>query len=1119
MKNMKNILSALFLFSLIVGTDFNAISAQTNANLQTNSILKGGDTSPTMVKLVDVLKSFKTKFDTDVLFEDKSIEGLVVSSDIINPKESVEVNLNNLLSSFSLSFKKVKDKTYVIVSKKTKKSTSTSITNPFKVELETPTEITTTATRSAPNDVVITGVVRDEKNAFLPGVTIMEKGKANTVVSKNDGSFLIKVSSTSSVLVFSYVDYQTQEVFVGTNVTLNISLKAGVKELDQIVVVGYGTQKKKDITGAVSSISKDRLADLPNSNFEQALQGAMPGVSVSTTSASAEGSGNSILVRGKNSIHAGTEPLIILDGIPFTGSMSEINPNDLESIDVLKDASSAAIYGAKASGGVIILTTKQGKKGKVLITYDFQLGQSQAAATPNLMNGQEFYNFKINRINPSANITPAEQAVYNSKSWINWEDLALRKGMRAQHSISISGATEKTKFYFNASYLSVEGIAKGDQFKRYSLRSNVDYKLASWISLASNTSLSIIDRSGIPIDFAGTSKYSGSVQATFFNPLTTPFNADGSLTVSAYPYDSLYGNPLSPTLASNNDMTYKMFTGNSVTVNVPYIKGLTYKFNTGVELSNSVAKTFYGVNTYYGLNNGGAAIDYSMIHRNFTIENIINYNKEFGVHSIGVTALYSAQSEDENVAQFTGTHFGAAVLNSNGTYLDWTAASNIVSAAANDTTTFKKNTLSQMIRLNYGYDSRYLLTFTVRRDGFSAFGTNQKYGVFPAIAVGWNIKKEHFMQDVDFINVLKFRTSYGMNGNSNITAYTALNNLVNRPYLSGSGIALQGFVPSVLGNDKLGWESSKVFDLGLDYTLLNQRISGSIDYYNKSSNNLILKRSISSVQGFTSVKENIGKVDNKGIELNLSALVIKQKDFSWSASGNIAYNDNKILDLYGDGKSDTANKWFVGKPIDVAFGYKYAGIFQIGDKGMNEYAGAQPGYVKIATVGNDTVLTANDRQVIGNLQPKLIWGISNTIKYKNWSLYVFVRGVGNVIKEDALQYDNVNSDVSKNTTVKTWWTPTNHSTTHWANDGNANPSSYAVKVYENASFARLQDVTLSYELSQNIINKLDISRVKLYISGRNLALISSFKGIDPELNSQFSIPNQREFVIGLNIGF
>jgi len=1119
MKNMRNILSALCLFSLIVGTDFNAISAQTNANLQTNSIIKGGDTSPTMVKLVDVLKSFKTKFDTDVLFEDKSIEGLVVSSDIINPKESVEVNLNNLLSSFSLSFKKVKDKTYVIVSKKTKKSTSTSITNPFKVELETPTETTiTTATRSAPNDVVITGVVRDEKNAFLPGVTIMEKGKANTVVSKNDGSFLIKVSSTSSVLVFSYVDYQTQEVLVGNNVTLNISLKAGVKELDQIVVVGYGTQKKKDITGAVSSISKDRLADLPNSNFEQALQGAMPGVSVSTTSASAEGSGNSILVRGKNSIHAGTEPLIILDGIPFTGSMSEINPNDLESIDVLKDASSAAIYGAKASGGVIILTTKQGRKGKVTVSYDGQMGISEVAKKPDLMNGQEFYNFKLNRANAVNTISASEQAVYDSKSWVNWYDLGTRTGIRNQQSISVSGATDKAKYYFNASYLKVQGVAKGDQFGRYSIRSNYDYKLASWISLGSNTNISVIDRSGTPVNFSNS-----TTGATFFNPLTTPYNPDGSLTISAWPDgEPSYGNPLSTTLVTNNDITYKLFTGNNLTVNVPFVKGLSYKFNTGVELSNTINKTFYGLNTYTGVQNNGEAKDYQMTHRNFTIENIVNFTREFGLHSIGVTGLYSAQSEDEAVDEYTGVNFGSAVLNSNGVFFQMDQAGTITASAPSTLTTFKKNTLSQMLRINYGYDSKYLLTLTARRDGFSAFGVGQKYGTFPAIALGWNIKRESFMRDIDVINSLKLRLSYGLNGNSNLPAYSSLANVGKTAnYLSSSATVLQGVFPSVLGNEFLGWESSKVYNIGVDYTILQQRISGSIDLYDKSSNHLILARAISPVQGFTSVVENIGKVDNKGIELSLNTINIKQKDFSWSTTGNIAFNNNKIVDLYGNGQNDTANQWFIGKPIDVVYGYKYAGVFQTGDKDtVQQQSGVQsahPGYVKIAPIGKDSVISVNDKQILGNTQPKIVWGISNTFKYKNWSLYVFIRGVGNVIKENTLAQDAVGGSITENTTVKTWWTPTNHSTTHWANDANANL--YHVGVYENASFARLQDITLSYEIPQKLITKLDLSRVKIYATGRNLAIITKYNGIDPELTSQISTPNQKEFVLGLNVGF
>lgn len=1112
MKNMKSILRGVCLFAMILSTNYAALSAQSNtATFQTNTT-KGGDTSPMMVKLTDVLKSFKTKFDADVLFEDKAIEGLVVSPDLINVKESVEVNLNNLLSSFSLSYKKVKDKTYLIISKKIKKGNTT--INPLKVEIENLTD----PNKPAPNDLVITGTVRDDKNATIAGATIVEKGKNNTVISKADGTFSIKVSSTSSVLVFTYEGFQTQEVTIGNNTALSISLKQAVKDLEQVVVVGYGTQKKKDITGAVSSISKDRLADLPNSNFEQALQGALPGVSVSTNSASAEGSGNSILVRGKNSIHAGTEPLIILDGIPFTGNMSEINPNDLESIDVLKDASSAAIYGARASGGVIILTTKQGRKGKVTVTYDAQIGVTEVAKKPDLMNGQEFYNFKVNRANAVNTISASEQAVYDSKSWVNWDDLATRKGIRNQQSISISGASDKAKYYFNASYLKVQGVAKGDQFGRYSIRSNYDYKLASWISLGSNTNISVIDRSGIPVDFSNS-----TTGATFFNPLTTPYNPDGSLTISAWPDgEPSYGNPLSTTLVTNNDMTYKLFTGNNVTINAPFVKGLSYKFNTGVELSNTVNKTFYGLNTFTGVQNNGEAKDYEMTHRNFTIENIVNYNREFGLHNIGVTGLYSAQSEDEAEDEYTGVNFGSAVLNSNGKFFEMDQAATITATAPTPATTFKKNTLSQMLRINYGYDSKYLLTLTARRDGFSAFGEGQKYGIFPAIALGWNIKREKFMEDVDIFNSLKLRLSYGLNGNSNLPAYSSLANVGKTAnYLSGSATVLQGVFPSVLGNEFLGWESSKVYNIGVDFSIFQQRISGSIDVYDKSSNHLILARAISPVQGFTSVIENIGKVDNKGIELSLSTINIKQKDFTWSTTGNIAYNNNKITDLYGNGQNDTANQWFIGKPIDVVYGYKYAGVFQTGDKDtVQQQSGGQsahPGYVKIAPVGKDSVISVNDKQILGNTQPKLVWGISNTFKYKNWSLYIFIRGVSNVIKENTLAQDAVGGSITENTTVKTWWTPTNHSTSHWANDANANL--YHVGIYENASFARLQDITLSYEFPQKLVTKLDLSRIKLYVTGRNLGVITKYNGIDPELTSQISTPNQREFVLGLNVGF
>jgi TonB-linked SusC/RagA family outer membrane protein len=951
----------------------------------------------------------------------------------------------------------------------------------------------------------ITGKVLNADGSPLSGASVIIKGGTKGTTTDADGNFTIIIAD-KDVLLVSFAGFISQQITTKEAEVL-IKLIPQLQNLEDVVVVGYGTQKKKDITGSVVSVPKDRLENLPNTNFQQALQGAMPGIRVTTNSNGAEGNGSSILIRGRNSITAGTGPFIILDGIPYTGGMSEINPNDLESIDVLKDASAAAIYGAKAAGGVIILTTKQGKRGKTAIVYDALVGQQIIANKPNLLSGAEFYEFKKNRANVPGAMTPSEEAVYTAGNWVDWYDLATRKGSRNQHSISISGASEKSKHYFNATYLNVNGIAKNDRFNRYSLRSNVEYKVAKGISVGSNALITIIDRGGLAADF------SGQNGANFMNPLTTPYNEDGSIKPYAWPENNVAGNPLSNLVVKNEDKAYRILLANNIKIEIPFIKGLSYKFNTGVEVDNTVRRTYYGRNSRTGLENGGQAINFNAIQRNFTIENIINYNRDFKQHSIGITALYSAQSEDGDRDQLTGIGFSSDVL----TNYQMNQASLLSVPASTSGTTYKRNTLSQMLRLNYGYLSKYLITLTARRDGFSSFGTGTKYGIFPAAAIGWNLSKENWIQQFSVINALKLRVSYGLNGNSSVPAYAALANFRARNYVTGSmtPIILAGNIPATLANDILGWESSKVFNVGLDFSILKDHISGSIEFYDKSSKDLILRRSISPVHGFNSITQNIGKVANNGLEISLNTANITKKNFSWTSNMNISFNNNKIVDLYGDGKDDINNQWFIGQPININYGYRYDGIFQTGDD-LSQQPGAQAGYVKIVDVNKDKVIDVNDRTIIGSSDPKVIWGINNTLKYKNVTLNIFVHGVGNIVKENPLEQDAVFSNVSRNTTKKNWWTATNPSTTHWANDANANR--LGVNIYEDASFIRLKDITLGYDLPQGLLKKYQLAKLKVFVSARNLATITQYKGLDPEISNQLDIPLQREYSLGINLG-
>ena len=953
----------------------------------------------------------------------------------------------------------------------------------------------------------ITGSVLSVDNTPLSGVTVALRGSNLKTLTNEEGAFTFNVPvKPKTVLVFSSVGYNSKEVDAGTLQNMQVTLQAVAESMNEVIVVGYGTQKKRDVTGSVSSISKERLQQLPNTNIAEALQGSIPGLQINTNGGGAEENNLTILVRGRNSISASNSPLIIWDGIPFVGSISEINPNDIESIDVLKDASAVAIYGSRGSNGVILITSKQGRKGKLSITYDGYYGVQNLTNKPDLLNGTEFYQFKKTRLNADQTFSAQEQAVYDAGKSVDWYDLATRQGSKNQHSITVAGGSDKATYYIGGSYLNVQGVSVNDQFKRYTLRPSVTINIKPWLTIGSSSQLSFDNRSALPVEFEDTRNTGGG--ANFFNPLTTPYNADGTIALYAYPDVTQARNPLSNILVKNQDNSYRLFSSNNIRVDMPFVKGLYYKLNTGVEYESRQRKTYYGRNVAAGYELNGDAINYNSIDRNTTVENILNYSREFKKHSVNLTLLYSSQSEDFDRDQLEGTGFPNDVL----TNYQMSTAAQLKPTSTN----FKNNLISQMARLNYGYNGRYLLTLTARRDGYSAFGEGRKYGIFPSAAVAWNIGDETFMHHLGFFSGLKLRASYGVNGNQAVSSYSSLATLSTAPYVSGPTV-YTGYVPNSLANDQLSWESKNTFSLGMDFTLLTNRIQGTIDYYSSKTKDLLLFRNISSVQGFTRVLQNIGKTANKGIDVGITSTNVKTKNFTWISGANFSYNQGKIVDLYGNGKDDAGNNWFIGKPTRVAYGLQYDGIFRTADEVIKSaQPTAQPGWVKIKDIdGDKTINTGLDRTILGNLDPTILWGLTNMFKYRSFSLMVFIHGVGNVIKQDPSQDDNV-FNTKRNTTKKDWWSPTNPNGTHFSNDANANK--LGVNIYEDADFARLKDVSLAYQLPQYILDRLKIAFLKIYVTGRNMATITKYKALDPELTNQYGLPLQKEFIVGLTLG-
>lgn len=957
-------------------------------------------------------------------------------------------------------------------------------------------------------DITITGKVTSaEDNQPLQGVTVGVKGTERRTSTGPDGIYRLSVPGKGNTITFSFLGFKTKELPQPSGATLNTSLEDEVSSLDEVVVVGYGTQKKRDVTGAVSSVPNERLEQLPNNNIAQAIQGSVPGIQINTTSGGSEGNNVSILVRGRNSISASNTPLIIWDGIPYTGGISDINPNDVASIDILRDASAAAIYGSRGSNGVILITSKKGKIGEPTITYDGSYGAQTLTNKPDLLTGEEFYQFKTTRLNAINTLSPSEQEVYDSGNFPDWYKLATQTGARSQHSVSVRGGTDNINYYFGGTFLDVKGVAVNDKYKRYSLRPSLQVKVTPWLSINTSSQLSYQNRSGLPVDFADTRSTGGG--ANFFSPLTTPYDSLGNIKIYAYEDVRQARNPLSNILVKNQDGTYRIFSANSINVDIPFVKGLGYKLNTGIEYQNTERKTYYGRDVAIGFERNGNAINYNSINRNFTIENILSYDRTFGKHNVNFTGLYSSQSEDFDREELEGVGFPNDVL----TNYQMGSATLLTPSTAN----YKQNLISQMARLNYSYNSRYLLTLTVRRDGFSVFGSGRKYGTFPTAAIGWNISDEAFMKNINFISNLKLRTSYGLNGNSDVSSYSALATLTGAPWVSG-GVVYPGYVPNRLSNTLLGWESTKSLSFGLDFGILNNRISGSVNYYSARTKDLLLNRAISSVHGFTRILQNIGKTANHGIEIGVNSQNVNTKKFIWSSNLNFSANNNKIVDLYGNGEDDIGNRWFIGQPIRVNYGLLYDGVFRSQEEvDASIQPAAQPGWVKVKDVNGDGVLsTADDRTIIGQLDPKFFWGLTNTFNYKGLSLMVFFHGVEGVTKEDPFEHEDVFIDVRRNTTKKDWWSPDNPDGTHFSNDANANKLN--VNFYENASYARLKDLTLAYQFPSSMLQSVKINNLKVYVSGRNLATFTKYKALDPEFTNQYGLPLQKEFTFGVTLG-
>ena len=985
----------------------------------------------------------------------------------------------------------------------------------------------------------VSGVVRSATDGqFLVGVTVQVKGTSNSTATDAKGHYLLRNVSLSDSLFFSYVGFGTKTILAGNRPEVNINLQVEASSLDQVVVVGYGTQKKSDLTGSLVRVSMDDKS-LANANLFEALSGTAAGVNVQA--AGGAGSEPNLSIRGQTSLSASDQPLIVLDGIIYNGSIADINVSDIESVDILKDASAAAVYGSRSANGVMLITSKKGKTDKPLISFNMYSGYQDMTNNPmKVMNAEQYamrlvdYYYQQDlytwyKTKPTSNVgkpirpditnpnivagrlrSQEEKDNYLSGNSIDWVKEVLQPGRIQNYNLSLSGKSNRTSYFLSGSYNKEEGIAKNDDFKRLTLHTNIESKVTDWFTLGLISSYSYRDYSGL----AASLEDARSASPLANNKIGSP-KYDMYLTSEIYmPY------PLNNLYVDNNDIRNSLFLVGSAKITVPWVKGLNYEINYSSTYSNRNNNTFYPASTPLGAGNKGQAIKNPSESRNWIINNIITFNRNFGEHQVNATLLYSRENSNAQSSTLNAQGFDNPVLGYNNMGLGTIAT--VASSAT------EANGLSYMARANYSFRSRYLLTATVRKDGFSGFGANKKFATFPSVSLGWVASDESFLRNKGFY--LKLRASYGKNGNQGIGSYSSFSRMATDAYVYGSATAI-AIYPNSLGNADLGWEATSSYNIGVDFAFFNKRISGSIDVYKAQTTDVLVNRALPPASGYPSVWTNIGGIHNKGIELALSTINIEGR-LSWRTDFVFSLNRDKISKLYGsDNDKDLGNSWFVGQPISAIYDYKMAGGLWTED---NLYSGNilnnwYPGQFKYVDLNKDGIIEPNaDRTIIGYQTPNYRFSINNTLSYNNFTLSFFLNSIqgGNgyylannasSINASSAPAGRESAGIIRNnlTAVRPYWTPENG-----VNNAAGIYYSPAVwsGIYESRSFVRLQDVSITYRFGDELLKKLKLEACQVYIASKNSYTWTKWSGWDPETGVS-DLPVMRNIIAGIRLTF
>ena len=998
---------------------------------------------------------------------------------------------------------------------------------------------------SIAQNIMVKGIVKDNFGEPVIGANVTEKGTTNGMITDLDGNFSLTVQKNAT-LVISYIGYVTQEIAIKGNTNLNIILKEDSKALEEVVVIGYGTARKSDVTGSIASVGGDKLQEMPSTNITYALQNRVAGVDMTQTS-SQPGATMQIRIRGTRSLTASNDPLVVLDGIPFMGNLSDINPGDIKSMDILKDASSTAIYGSRGANGVILITTNRGAQGTpAKFTYNGYVGAKSVFSKYPMMDGPKYA--EMRKYAGKFENSLDESDDMNT----DWQDLLYRTGMVNSHDVSVAGGTNNGSYSFGAAYYKDQGVIPTQNYTRYSLRGSFDQGVGKYFRFGLTTNSNYNVTKGSNIDLYSVLNNT---------PLVNPYNEDGSLkrTVKLNSQDENFvvTRDVVENLEDswlNEKKGFGTYNNLFAEVQCPWVKGLKYRVNLGLNYRSTKGGVFTGegINSSTADTPSTASLEHTET-TNWAIENLITYDRTFGKHQLNIVGMYSAEETVYTKSHIAARDIPAEYLQ----YYNLGRAEGTITVNPDNWDYQKSGLMSWMGRAMYTYDNRYMLMATVRADASSRLAKGHQWHTYPAVSAGWNIGQESFMDDLEWLDILKVRVGYGQTSNQAVAPYSTWGKLSTRPYNFGPTGYATGYYVSALPNYDLGWEYSSTWNFGLDFTLFGGRLSGTFEYYIQKTSDLLQSVNLPSTSGVSSYVGNVGKTENKGVEFTLNGTILDNHNgWTWDASINISANRNKLTELASGAERDEANNWFVGHPIDAIYDYEKIGLWQEGDPYLDILEpGGNVGMIKVKYTGEYNEdgtpvrqIGPDDRQII-SMEPKFTGGFSTRVAYKGFDLNVITafKCGGKLIS--TLHHSNgyLNMLTGRRGQVDVdYWTEENTNAKYPKPGGiqsGDNPKYGSTLGYFDASYWKVRNISLGYKFDeQKWLKNFGIQSLRAYVSIQNPFVICSpfhkETGLDPETNSYgnenvavtsgiqkrfltvgTNAPSTRNYLFGINLTF